>query len=336
MLKKRQLQLAARFLRHRFDDLHPYEIQAVLLNACNLKCAYCSCPELKTSLLTTEQWTKAIRRFGELGTLRIKWQGGEPTIRKDFRQLCAETQEAGILCAVVTNGIIIADDPALLDHLDEVVFSLDSVTPELTDAVRGPGVHATVLRALEVARRHPAQPRRFINMVVQNGNYDEIEPMLRFCEDNGIGVNIQPVVFGLPYYDESARGIALTPDQTRAMYRDLAAWKRQGRPLMFAAGTYEGATAWDDYMTLARRTDGGPSTCVMGRFYVHIEPNGDVRPCVQHSADFEPMSIRDDIDAALRNTRQHNCGSCFSAYLNERKALFGLRPQAVLEYVRRS
>ena len=32
--------LAAHFLRYRFRAVHPFEVQAVLLNACNLKCEY--------------------------------------------------------------------------------------------------------------------------------------------------------------------------------------------------------------------------------------------------------------------------------------------------------
>jgi len=333
MLQARQLRLAGRFLRHRFDELHPYEVQATLLNACNLKCLYCACPEIKTSLLNTEQWRAAIRRLGELGTLRLKWQGGEPTLRKDFRELCAEVQRAGILCAVVTNGCFIADDPSLLDHLDEVVFSLDSPNAAINDALRGEGVHAAVLRAIEAARARPL--RLFINMVVTRDNLGEIEAMLRFCEERDIGLNVQPAVFGLPNFDDRARGVALSDEQTRRMYRDLAAWKRQGRRLMFAASTYESASLWSDYGTLARRSP-GESDCVMGRFYVHVEPNGDVHPCVQHSADFRPGNIlRDGLDEALRRARHHNCGTCFSAYLNERKALFGLRPRALMEYVRR-
>jgi MoaA/NifB/PqqE/SkfB family radical SAM enzyme len=330
------MRLAARYLRHRLDDLHPYEVQAVLLNACNLKCAYCSCPQLKTSLLTTEQWLAAVRRLGELGTLRLKWQGGEPTMRRDFRQLCADVQRAGILCAVVTNGTYIAGDPSLLDHLDEVVFSLDSVTPELTDAVRGQGVHAQVLRAIDVCRRRPRPPRLFINMVVTQSNLDEVEAMLVFCEERRIGLNAQPVIFGLPSYDDTARSMALTGEQTRALFHALSAWKRQGRRLMFAASSYDTAGSWPDYATLARRRQNGESACPMGRVYVHIEPNGDIHPCVQHTADFQPKNIaRDGLDEALRHVRHHNCGSCFSAYLNERKALFGLRPQAVVEYLRR-
>jgi MoaA/NifB/PqqE/SkfB family radical SAM enzyme len=333
MLRAHHLGMAARFAAHRLRALHPFEVQAALLNACNLRCAYCCCPDLKTDLLSTQQWTETIRSLGRLGTMRIKFQGGEPTLRNDFRQLTAAAQAAGIRTAVVTNALQFAAAPALLDHLDEIVFSLDSATPAHTDRMRGAGVHARVLEAIELARAR--RIRLFINMVVTNQSLDEIEPMLAFCEARGIGLHAQPVVFGRQFYDEAARPFALSDAQIRAMHRDLAEWKRRGRPLMFAAATYENVLDWTDYGELATRSPQA-SSCMAGRFYVHIEPNGDVHPCVQHGAAFTPGNIpRDGLEAALARARHHDCGDCFSAYLNERKALFGLRPAALLELARR-
>jgi MoaA/NifB/PqqE/SkfB family radical SAM enzyme len=105
---------------------------------------------------------------------------------------------------------------------------------------------------------------------------------------------------------------------------------------MFAAATYENVTRWEDYGELARRTGNGNSQCMAGRYYIHIEPNGDVHPCIQHAAAFTPKNlVRDGFEAALANAQQHDCGNCFSAYLNERKALFGMQPRALLELARR-
>ncbi len=73
-----------------------------------------------------------------------------------------------------------------------------------------------------------------------------------------------------------------------------------------------------------------------GKSYIHIEPNGDVHPCGIHGADFAPKNIiKDGLKEALRHTQRHNCGDCWTAYLNERKAVFGLRPSAVHEVIRR-
>ena len=335
MSRRNQLRLAGRFLRHRFAALHPFEVQATLLNACNLHCVYCCCPDLKTRLLTTEQWLDIIAYLGSVGTMRLKFQGGEPTLRQDFRTLCAAVQKAGIVCAVVTNGTQIAEDPSLLDHLDEVVFSCDGVDPARNDQARGQGSHAAVMRGIDVALGAAHRPRLFINMVVMRTNLGQIEPMLRFCEERGIGLNVQPAAFGMPYYNDGAKPLALDEDETRSMFRMLASLKRQGRGLMFSAASYEQGVAWPDYSQLTHPSD-GTTLCIMGRVYIHIEANGDVAPCVQTSATFRAKNlIRDGFAAALTHVQRHDCGDCYSAYLNERKALFGLRPAAVAQYLRR-
>ena len=333
MIGSRHLKMASRFLVHRFRELHPFEVQASLLNACNLRCVYCSCPDIKTQMMTTEQWKTIIRRLGALGTLRIKFQGGEPTLRADFRDLCSEVQKTGIICAVITHGLEVAKKPELLDYLDEIVFSLDSATPEINDSLRGQGTHAEAVKAIDIARHRGL--RTYLNMVVNRETLGEVEAMLEFCEARGVGFHAQPIVFGRQYYDETARRLALTNEEVRALHKRLAGWKSQGRRLMFSVRSYEKTLEWKDYGELAIQSP-GESSCMAGKDYIHIEPNGDVLPCIQHGANFTPKNIvKDGLDEAFRHTRRHNCGDCFSVFLNERKAVFGLRPAALLEVVRR-
>jgi MoaA/NifB/PqqE/SkfB family radical SAM enzyme len=333
MIRTRHLKMAGRFVAHRLRDLHPFEVQAAVLNACNLKCVYCRCPEIRTSLLSTEEWRSVIRGLGALGTLRIKFQGGEPTLRPDFRELCAESQAAGILTAVITNGFATAERPELLDHLDEIVVSLDSPRPEVNDGLRGSGCFERAVRTLHLARGRGL--RTFVNMVLTRENLSDLQAMLDFCEARGVGLNAQAVAFDRPFYDARARGLALTPQETLEVHRQLAAWKRQGRALMFSAAAYEKVLRWPDPGQLTTSSD-GDSECMAGRDYVHIEPNGDVHPCVMHGARFQPKNVvRDGLEESLRNARRHDCGDCFSAYLTERKLVFGLRPAALLEVLRR-
>jgi MoaA/NifB/PqqE/SkfB family radical SAM enzyme len=283
--------------------------------------------------MTTDQWRTVIRGLARLGTLRIKYQGGEPTLRPDFRALCAESQAAGIITAVISNGYAIADDPALLDHLDELVISLDSPRAEINDALRGAGCLDKGTRAIQAARARRLHV--FVNMVLTQQNLADLEAMLDFCEARGVGLNAQPVSFGIPNYDDGARGMALTADQKREAHRRLAAWRRQGRPIMFSAAAYEKALSWPDLEKITLPSQ-GESGCMAGRDYIQIDPNGDVRPCVQHAGPFEPKNaVADGLEAAVRHARHHECGDCWIAYLNERKMVFGLQPAALLAMARR-
>src|SRR5262249_22985832 len=115
MIRSRHLRMAWRFGIGRFREVHPVDVQATLLNACNLRCVYCRCPEVKTAVMTTEEWLHAIAGLASLGMIRIKFQGGEPTMRQDFNDLAAAARSHGVVTATITNGVLIPERPSLLD-----------------------------------------------------------------------------------------------------------------------------------------------------------------------------------------------------------------------------
>ncbi|MEW5900216.1 MAG: radical SAM protein [Acidobacteriota bacterium] len=299
-----------------------------------MRCLYCRCPRVKTSLLTTDQWKTILRSLGRLGTLRVKFQGGEPTLRPDLRELCAEAKMAGMITATISHGMSLASHPHLLDYLDELVISLDSVRPEVNDYLRGKGAYQGAVKALDIAQERGL--KTYVNMAVCQLNLSDVEGMLEFCQDRGILMNAQPIVFGRPYYKPEARAIGLSPEQIRFLHRQLAEWKRQNRNLLFSRQAYLKATFWPDLSELTVRSE-QKSSCRAGRDYVHVDPDGDVMPCIQHGADFVPKNIiRDGLEAALGQAQEHNCGDCWPAYLNERKLLFRLKPRALREMIRRN
>jgi len=333
MIGTRSIPMAAHFLKFRFRRVHPFEVQALVTDACDLKCVYCACPKRGTPAMGTEEWLTTIRGLAARGMMRIKFQGGEPTVRRDFRALSEEAKRLGIITAVITNGQGIAANPSLLDHLDEMVVSIDSPTPQVHDKLRGAGTHERAVAALDLALSRGVRP--YVVLVASRANLALVEPMLAFCESRGVRLHVQPAIFGRDAFDDGARPLGLDADQMRDLHRALGAWKRRGRGLMFSARTYEGVARWPDYMTLTKAS-AGRSGCMGGRFYFHIEANGDVWPCAQHGARFTPKNvIQDGLDEALRNSGRHNCGDCFTTYLNERKSVFSLKPRALLEIVRR-
>lgn len=335
MNSKKALKLGFRFAAYRFRELHPFEIQASLVNACNLRCTYCRCPEILTTAMNTQTWTEIIEGLAGHGATRIKFQGGEPTLRRDFRELTEVVKRCGVISSVTTNGQRMADEPDLFDYLDEVVFSLDALDPEKNDSQRGKGVHGKVMRAIDHAQDRGV--KCYINMVVSTRNHDQIEPLLGFCEERGIGFNAQPVQRDWYYADKDLDELVLPDEAIRDMHHRMAAWKRAGRPLMFCAETYERTARWPDY-TVFNEFGDEPSTCMAGRSYVHIEPNGDIYPCgiTAGSSVTVKNIVRDGLEEALRAARHHHCQDCGMAYLNERKALFGLKPFAVRQMLRRS
>lgn len=236
--------------------------------------------------------------------------------------------------AAVSHGVRIALQPDLLDYLDELIVSLDSPRPKVNDALRGDGAFHGAVKAIDTALERGT--KTYINMAVCRPNVSDVEAMLEFCETRGILMNAQPIIFGRAYYEDEAKPLGLSEEQIRTLHLQLARWKRQGRNLLFSPRAYLRAASWPALSDLALRS-GKKSTCRAGRDTIHIDPNGDVSPCIQHGADFHPKNIIDDgLKEALLHSRHHNCEDCWPAYLNERKLLFRLKPQALREMIRRS
>jgi MoaA/NifB/PqqE/SkfB family radical SAM enzyme len=333
MIKARQLKLGLRVLRHSLNTVRPYEVAAQLWNTCDQRCIYCRCPEVETELLTTEQWYRILRELRRLGTLRIKFQGGEPTLRPDFLEICREARRLGMITSAVTNGMKTSAKPELLDPLMEVVVSLDSLRPDVNDFMRGPGAFEGATKTIDLSLERGI--KTYVNMALCQKNLEDLEGMLTFCEQRGMKMNAQPIKFGVVYYDDSARLFALTPDQIREFHLQMINWKKQGRGIMFSVSSFQKALDWPDLTQNNMRCQ-GDSACMAGKFYFHIDPDGDVIPCIPHGADIRPKNIlKDGLVEALRQVRHHNCGDCWSPYLNERKALSRFRPEAVIEFFKR-
>jgi len=333
MIRPRHLKMALIYLGRRLRKLHPFDVEAVLLNDCNLHCQYCHYPDRLKPQLTTAQWRDIIRGFAGLGTLRFKLHGGEPTLRPDFRELSAEARVSGMIVAATTNGTTMADRPELLDFLDEVIVSLDSPHPQANDRVRGKGSQAKAVKTIDLALRRGV--KTYVNMVLTRANVQDLEDMLEFCEGRGVMMNAQPIAFGGLYYVGQARALELSPDEIRDVHRRLLNWKKQGRGLFFSKGAYRKVLEWPDYSRLAIKGR-GPSSCVAGKDYIRVESNGDVLPCCQYNADFTPKNIlRDGLRESLLHVQTHNCADCWLAFYNERTALFKLKPGAVWEAFRR-
>ncbi|MBQ3380887.1 MAG: radical SAM protein, partial [Oscillospiraceae bacterium] len=123
---------------------------------CNLRCRYCMpedgiCKKRHDEMLTQEETISAIRAAASLGISKLRITGGEPLVKSNIVDLCAEAAAVdGIreVC-VTTNGTLL---PKLAGPLREagvrrLNISLDTLDPEkfryitrigtLSDAVAG-------------------------------------------------------------------------------------------------------------------------------------------------------------------------------------------------------
>jgi len=112
-----------------------YHFTMYLTDRCNQKCLHCAAELMgQRPELSTEQWIQILENVEQ--TLRKQnrrgcyiWFGGEPTIRKDLKELIKYTGEKGYYQAISTNGILFNEELAKLCadvKMHHVFISYDS------------------------------------------------------------------------------------------------------------------------------------------------------------------------------------------------------------------
>jgi MoaA/NifB/PqqE/SkfB family radical SAM enzyme len=137
-------------------------IQLDLTNACNLRCKHCYHDNHnKSHELTFEQWMLVLNDYDALRTKLVKEPsillcGGEPLLSEHFFPMLDAIRARWSRCdvAVLSNGTLI--DPSLFEGKDlrNVHFqvSLDGVSPETHNCVRGPSAFERTLKGLSYLR----------------------------------------------------------------------------------------------------------------------------------------------------------------------------------------
>jgi radical SAM protein with 4Fe4S-binding SPASM domain len=206
-------------------------------------------------------------------------------------------QQYHIHTSVATHGATMT--PRLAARLAEagvsyVEVSLDSVHPDRHDAFRGlPGVWQRTVRGMRCVVAQEGL-RLGIAMCVHQGNYDEVEDMLRFAVDIGASClahfNFIPVGRGLGMTAQD-----ITPQQRERLLHTLNRWMQSGKIGVLStapqfgrvclthapvegvqACSHAGSGSGEKARVVAKYL----GACGAGRTYVCLEPNGDITPCV--------------------------------------------------------
>ncbi|MBA2337965.1 MAG: radical SAM protein, partial [Acidimicrobiia bacterium] len=118
-----------------------------LTYACNLQCVHClsASGRRDPDELDTARALALVDEFAAMQVFYINIGGGEPLLRRDFFPIVEHAVGSGVGVKFSTNGSLLGREAATrigsLDYVD-VQVSLDGVTAEVNDAVRGDGSFA--------------------------------------------------------------------------------------------------------------------------------------------------------------------------------------------------
>ncbi|MHA1410377.1 MAG: radical SAM protein [Candidatus Odinarchaeia archaeon] len=341
----------------------PFQVVWNVTRKCNLKCKHCyeNAGKADPDELTTEEAIEVIDRLANAGVVILAFSGGEPTIRKDILKLINRAHKKGIYVACATNALRFADREVVKKFkkagLQFAQISLDGLDPKTHDEFRG--VKGAFEKTVQGIKNCVAEGL-FVEVATTatHYNYKEIPDLIKFVDKLGVDwfmvYNFVPTGRGVDIIDQD-----LTPQEREELLQTL--WDALNDPKIkvncLSTAPQFARIAQEDYkrkMGLSVSSVDGqceqvvvpthfynPSFsgklqnlagfiggCGAGRFYMAIEPNGDVYPCVffPHEEfvragniktdDFEEIWTKNVIFMESRNKDllKGNCGTCEYKY----------------------
>jgi mycofactocin radical SAM maturase len=236
---------------------------------CNLRCVHClsSSGRRRRDELTTEEAERLIDEWAEMKVFYINVGGGEPMSRPDFFRLMDYALGRGIGVKFSTNGTLIddraADWIASRDYLD-VQISLDGVSAETNDPVRGTGSYARARRAMDrlAARRVGFK----INTVVTRHNVASLDELLALANEARAELRLtrlRPTGRGGDVWED------LRP--THAQNHVLYEWLLRHREVLTGDSFFH-LSAYGEPVE-------GLNMCGAGRIVCCVDPVGEVYAC---------------------------------------------------------
>lgn len=208
--------ISSKMLTDRFGRTHTY-LRISLTERCNLRCTYCMPAEgvaltPSNELLTTAEVQRLLRLFVQAGVTKLRFTGGEPTVRADLVDIIASAatlrpQGLDAIC-ITSNGLVLARKlPALVAAgLTHVNISLDTLDPlQFELLTRRPAAGYTLVRrgidealrlvgeykAAQARGEHPTRGLRSIKLncvIIKGINDSQILDFVSLTRDSDLEV----------------------------------------------------------------------------------------------------------------------------------------------------
>lgn len=255
-----------------FEKNNGYKIPWIILmdptSACNRHCVGCWAAEYGHKVsLTYEDMDSIITQGEELGIYFYMMTGGEPLLRKSDIVRLAKKHNKCMFYAF-TNGTLIDDEfceeMRKLGNIS-LALSIEGFEKE-NDFRRGKDSFAMTVRAMDMLKKHHLLCGTSICYTSKNYKTVTSDEFLDFLIEHG--VRYSWYFHYMPVGVNASTDLLLKPKQREYMYhriREIRAMEG-GKPIF----------------TIDFQNDGEfVGGCIAGgKFYCHINPNGDVEPCV--------------------------------------------------------
>jgi radical SAM protein with 4Fe4S-binding SPASM domain len=322
----------------------PFQVVWNITTACNLRCKHCysSAGGPDYNEMSTTDAKTCIDKLARWGVVVLAFSGGEPLVRRDILELARYASDCDIYTAFATNGVMLTEErcreikAAGVEYLQ---ISLDGAKPETHDTFRG--VNGMFEKTVQGIKNAVAEGF-FVNIAttVTQLNLVEVPQVIDLCEKLGVNwfmmYNFVPTGRG-----RLIEGNDLTPQERENLLKLM--WEKLKKSRVNVLSTAP------QFARVALQTEGMscnvlPSHfsnseipgqlhslsdfiggCGAGRFYIAMNTNGDITPCV-----FFPLVVgnllRDDPKDLWINLKEfrelrdrkilkEHCGICEFKYV---------------------
>jgi MoaA/NifB/PqqE/SkfB family radical SAM enzyme len=169
-----------------------------LTSGCNFNCKMCYVHNQNPSeSMSTKDWIELGRAARDAGMVFLLLTGGEPFLRKDFKEIYSALIEMGLLISINTNASLIDDD--MFDFLvKHPPLRLNISLYACNDEVYGNlcGKQASDVVKNNIKRLHEAGLGVKLNAPINPYNASEIENIYAFAKE--VGVPVQSTTYMFP------------------------------------------------------------------------------------------------------------------------------------------
>jgi MoaA/NifB/PqqE/SkfB family radical SAM enzyme len=176
-------------LLKRTRAVEPLSAIFYVTHRCNLACHYCTqkYPDILSHEVSTERTLELLRLIRpQVGSLYLT--GGEPLVRADIEEITRGARELRFFTILHTNGTLLERREKVLDDVQSLVISLDSVNEGRFDSVTqsAPGTTRRILDNIVRYGRHMRETHRpmTINCVIDRHTVDDTYGVMEFCREH--------------------------------------------------------------------------------------------------------------------------------------------------------